>query len=96
MEHGQDVLLGVRAEHVSLTSPAESGTMRGRVSHIEPRIADRIKIVYLELASHIVAAKVPYATPLMIGETVAIRVDLDGLLFFDAEAHRRLRVALPH
>jgi multiple sugar transport system ATP-binding protein len=96
LEPGQEVLLGVRAEHVYLTSRAESETMRGRVSHVEPRIADRIKIVYLELGSPIVAAKVPYETPLTIGETVAVRFDPGRLLLFDAQTHRRLRLLYQH
>jgi len=95
MEQGQEVLLGVRAEHVYLTSQAESETMRGRVSHVEPRIADRSKIVYLELASQLVAAKVPYETPLTIGETVVGRFDPGRLLLFDAQTHRRVYLVLP-
>jgi multiple sugar transport system ATP-binding protein len=95
MEHGQEVLLGVRAEHVSLTSQAESEAMRGRVSHVEPRIGDRSKIVYLEIASQIVAAKVPYETPLTIGEAVVVRFDPGRLLLFDAQTHRRVHLVLP-
>jgi ABC-type sugar transport system ATPase subunit len=96
MEHGQEVLLGVRAEHIYLTSQAESETMRGRVSHVEPRIADRIKIVYLELASQVVAAKVPYATSLTIGAPVVVRFDPGRLLLFNAQTHRRLHLVYQH
>jgi ABC-type sugar transport system ATPase subunit len=95
MQHGLEVLLGIRAEHVYLTSQAESEMMRGRVSHVEPRIADRSKIVYLELASQLVAAKVPYETPLTIGETVVGRFDPARLLLFDAQTHRRVHLVLP-
>jgi ABC-type sugar transport system ATPase subunit len=96
MEQGQGVLVGVRAEHVYLTSQPKSETMRGRVSHVEPRIADRIKIVYLELGSQVVAAKVPYATSLTIGATVVVRFEPGRLLFFNAQTHRRLHLLYQH
>ncbi len=96
LEEGQEVLLGVRAEHVSLTSQADEGAMLARVSHFEPRIADRTKIVYLDLASQACAATVPYDTPVTMGEPVAVRFDTDRLLLFDAHTHRRLYFRSPH
>jgi multiple sugar transport system ATP-binding protein len=90
LEHGQQLLLGIRPEHVRLTSPLDSGAMRGRVSHFEPRIADRAKIVYIDLAPELVAAKVPYETPTAVGDMVGLRFDPANLLLFDAQTHRRL------
>jgi ABC-type sugar transport system ATPase subunit len=95
LEHGQEVLLGVRPEHVYLTSLLGSGATRGRVSHFEPRIADRIKILYVDLMPGLVAARVPYQTPIAIGELVGLRFDPAGLLLFDAQTHRRLPLASP-
>ena len=90
LEHGQQLLLGIRPEHVRLTSPVDSGAMRGRVSHFEPRIADRAKIVYVDLAPELIAAKVPYETPTAVGDMVGLRFDPATLLLFDAQTHRRL------
>jgi multiple sugar transport system ATP-binding protein len=95
LDHGQELLLGVRPEHVQLTSQDANGVMRGRISHFEPRIADRIKIVYVDLTyvgltPQFVAAKVPYETPFAIGESVGIRFDSASLLLFDPQTHRRL------
>jgi multiple sugar transport system ATP-binding protein len=95
LEHGQELLLGVRPEHVHLTSPLDSGAIRGRVSHFEPRIADRLKIVYIDLAPEFVAAKVPYETPIAVGDMVGIRFDPASLLLFDAQTHRRLPLLSP-
>jgi hypothetical protein len=46
--------------------------------------------VYVALTSQLVAAKVPYDTPVVIGEPVGIRFAASGLLLFDAQTHRRL------
>jgi ABC-type sugar transport system ATPase subunit len=89
LEDGQELLLGLRPEHVRLTSPLDDATMRGRISHFEPRLADRQKIVYVDLTSALIAAKVPYETPSIIGDLVGIRVD-PAYLLFDAQTHRRL------
>jgi ABC-type sugar transport system ATPase subunit len=95
LEHDQELLLGVRPEHVRLTSPRNSGAMQGRVSHFEPRLSDRAKIVYIDLAPELVAAKVSYETPIAIGDAVGIRFDPAGLLLFDAHTHRRLPLLSP-
>jgi ABC-type sugar transport system ATPase subunit len=90
LEDGQDILLGIRAEHVSLASEADGGAIRGRVSHFEPRIAERMKIVYFHLASHMAAAKVPFSAPIRVGGLIPLRFDPTQLLLFDAQTHRRL------
>jgi ABC-type sugar transport system ATPase subunit len=95
LDPGQEVLLGVRPEHVSLTSQLDSSALRGRVSHFEPRIGDRMKIVYINLAPEIVTARVPYETPITIGEVVGLRLAPAGLLVFDAQTHRRQSLVLP-
>ena len=95
LDPGQEVLLGVRPEHVSLTSQLDSSALRGRVSHFEPRIGDRMKIVYINLAPEIVTARVPYETPITIGEVVGLRLAPAGLLVFDAQSHRRQSLVLP-
>ena len=90
LEDGQELLLGVRPDHVFLTSCGEDGAMRGRISHFEPRIADRTKIVFIDVTSQFVAAKIPYDTPIVVGEPVGIRFAASGLLLFDAQTHSRL------
>jgi multiple sugar transport system ATP-binding protein len=90
IEPEQELLLGIRPEHVYLTAPVEGGVMQGSVSHVEPRIADRSKVVYVDLAPELVAAKVPYETPITLGDTIGIRFDPARLLVFDAQTHRRL------
>jgi ABC-type sugar transport system ATPase subunit len=90
LEDGLELLLGVRPEHVLLTPCGEEGAMQGRISHFEPRIADRTKIVYADLTSQLVAVKIPYDTPIAVGGPVGIRFVASGLLLFDAQTHRRL------
>ena len=95
LEPGQELRLGVRPEHVFLTSLNDSGVVQGRVSHFEPRIAERMKIVYINLTPEVVTARVPYETPITIGEAVGLRFDPAGLLLFDAQTHRRLPLLSP-
>jgi ABC-type sugar transport system ATPase subunit len=95
LEPGQELLLGVRPEHVYLTSALDSDALRGRVSHFEPRIGDRMKIVYVDLAPEVVAARVPYETSITIAEAVGLHFDPAGLLVFDAQTHRRLSLLSP-
>jgi ABC-type sugar transport system ATPase subunit len=95
LEDGQELLLGVRPDHVHLTALEERKAMRGRISHFEPRIADRTKIVYVDLSPPLVAAKVPYETPIAVGESVGVCFDPSGLLLFDAHTHRRLTLGSP-
>jgi ABC-type sugar transport system ATPase subunit len=95
LDSGQELLLGVRPEHVQVTSPGEPGAMQGRVSHFEPRLADRIKIVYVDLAPQLLAAKVPYETPSAVGDKIGIRLDPAGLFLFDPQTHRRLPLISP-
>jgi ABC-type sugar transport system ATPase subunit len=95
LEDEQELLLGVRPEAVSLTPLGDCAAMRGRVSHFEPRIADRTKIVYVDLAPELVAARVPYETPIAVGDWVGIRFDPAALLLFDAQTHRRLSLHSP-
>jgi ABC-type sugar transport system ATPase subunit len=95
LENGQEVLLGVHPEHVCLTTPEAEGAIRGRVSHFEPRIDDRTKIVYFDIAAQRGAAKLPYNTPVRMGEPIAVRFNPAGLLLFDAQTHRRLHITSP-
>jgi multiple sugar transport system ATP-binding protein len=95
VENGQELLLGVRPDRVHLTSLDERGATRGRISHFEPRIADRTKIVYVDLTPQLVAVKVPYETPIAVGEPIGIRLDPSGLLLFDPQTHRRLPLSSP-
>jgi ABC-type sugar transport system ATPase subunit len=95
LEPEQEVRLGIRPEHVYLTSLSDRSAVHGRVSHFEPRLADRIKIVYINVAPEIITARVPYETPIAIGEAVGLRFDPARLLLFDAETHRRLLLLSP-
>jgi ABC-type sugar transport system ATPase subunit len=95
LEPGQELRLGVRPEHVFLTSATDSSGVQGRISHFEPRIGVRMKIVYINLAPEVVTARVPYETPVTIGEAVGLRFDPAGLLLFDAQTHRRLPLLSP-
>lgn len=95
LDDGQDVLLGVRPQQVSLTTSEDEGAIRGRVSHFEPRIDDRMKIIYFDMASQRGAATLPYDTPVRVGEPIAVRFNPAGLLLFDAQTHRRLYPTSP-
>jgi ABC-type sugar transport system ATPase subunit len=95
LEHGQELLLGIRPEHVRLTSVLGGEAIRGRISHFEPRLADRLKIVYVDLAPELVTAKVTYETPIAVGDMVGIHFEATNLLLFDAQTHRRLPSLLP-
>jgi hypothetical protein len=54
-----------------------------------------MKIVYINLTPEVVTARVPYETPIAIGEAVGLRFDPAGLLLFDARTHRRLPLLSP-
>jgi ABC-type sugar transport system ATPase subunit len=95
LEPNQAVLLGVRPERVTLTSASDNDAVRGRISHFEPRIGERLKILYVNLAPEVVSVKVPYETPVTIGEAVGLHLDPAGLLLFDAQTHRRLALLSP-
>jgi ABC-type sugar transport system ATPase subunit len=95
LEPEQELYLGVRPEHVHLTPLNDSCTVRGRVSHFEPRIAERIKIVYINLMPELVTARIPYESPISIGAAVGLHFDPAGLLLFDAQTHRRLPLFSP-
>jgi hypothetical protein len=73
----------------------DTGAIRGRVSHFEPRIANRLKVVYINLTPGVVAARIPSEIPITIGEAVGLRFDPAGLLLFDAQTHRRLPLSSP-
>lgn len=87
---GQKLILGVRPDDIRLTPSEEVGAMRGHISHFEPRIADRSKIVYIDIVAHLVAANVPYDTPIAAGDPVGMRFAPGGFLLFDVQTHRRL------
>ena len=75
------VELGVRPEHVTLTTPGQ-GLFDGRVSVIEQ--LGNTSYVYLETPSGQIIAEADQAVRLTPGETVGLSLDLTRAHVFDA------------
>lgn len=94
---GQDVLLGVRPEHLSLVSQTSEEGLTGTVEVVEPLGA--ITEVYVRVGNQLVSARVESHRPVKIGETLKFQVDNERVHAFAMEtgellAHAREDLAL--
>jgi multiple sugar transport system ATP-binding protein len=77
------MVLGVRAEDLSLEARDEAATLAGTVYAVEP-LGDRT-LVDVEIADQRIVLKAPPSASLRIGESVRASVDLDRVHLFDAD-----------
>jgi ABC-type sugar transport system ATPase subunit len=92
---GQDVLLGVRSEHLALDEPGAAGDLSGTVDVVEPLIAERAQLVHVRVPSGAsepldVTARIDDETPIGRGDRVPLRVDLEKAMLFDRGSERNL------
>ncbi|MBZ5486309.1 ABC transporter ATP-binding protein [Halomonas aquamarina] len=90
---GQTVILGLRPEHFSeederLTSQAEGTLLTACVSVVEPTGADIL--LRLPLGQGEVTARVGPKCAITAGERLALRVDMDRAVLFDADSEHRI------
>jgi ABC-type sugar transport system ATPase subunit len=81
------ITLGVRAEHIAL-SP--DGPLRGEVVLIEPLLAERAQLVYVETSDARIVAHLPETSRLHVGDLVTLAPDLEQVHLFDPKTGRRL------
>ena len=86
--------LGLRAEDVRIVGPGADGggappgspDLLATVRRLEP--GGHQTLAALDLDGHALAARLPADSPLRVGETVVIRLDLERASWFDAEGRR--------
>jgi ABC-type sugar transport system ATPase subunit len=83
----QHVTLGVRAESMRLDS---NGPLRGKVTLIEPLLAERAVLVYVDLPRSRVVARLPQDADVRRGDIIALGVDPGHVHLFDGRTGRRL------
>jgi ABC-type sugar transport system ATPase subunit len=84
---GRRGIVGVHAQHLRLDPHS---AWRGVVTMIEPLIAERSLLVYIETGKVTVALRTPNDTDIRKGDRVALGIDLDQVHLFDGVNGRRL------
>ncbi|HEV8633053.1 MAG TPA: ABC transporter ATP-binding protein [Chloroflexota bacterium] len=88
---GQELLVGLRDEHVTLAPPGAIGDLQGVVEVIEPLLAERQQLLHVRLADGAeITARVDAETRVARGDRVPLALDRAGLLAFDAATERNL------
>jgi ABC-type sugar transport system ATPase subunit len=92
---GQELLLGVRAEHFRLEPPGSSGELSGTVDVVEPLIAERAQLVHVRVPNGAgqpldLTVRVDDETPVGRGDTVPLTIDAELALPFDRQSERNL------
>jgi multiple sugar transport system ATP-binding protein len=82
-EDGRPLLLGVRAEDLSLERRDASAELTGALYALEP-LGDRT-LVDAEIGDQRIVIKAPPTASLEIGEQIRAAVDLDRIHLFDAD-----------
>jgi multiple sugar transport system ATP-binding protein len=81
------VTLGVRAENIHLD---RNGPLSGYVTLVEPLLAERALLVYVDLPDSRIVARVPQSARLRTGDWVALAVSPEHVHLFDSNTGRRL------
>jgi ABC-type sugar transport system ATPase subunit len=81
------VILGVRAEHFHLDP---NGPIRGEVILVEPMLAERAILAYMEMGKTRIVAHLPEEARLHVGDQVALSVDVEQIHLFDPKTGKRL------
>jgi multiple sugar transport system ATP-binding protein len=83
----RSVTLGIRAEHFHFDP---SGSLRGEVVLVEPLLAERAQLVYVEQGSLRIVARLPDEVRLQMGQAITLAVDVDATHLFDPRTGKRL------
>ena len=92
-QHAGPVILGIRAENVEVTGPADAGTMRASVLVVEPLGSHNL--VTLRLGSELLKAITRPDARLDLDEAVGVRIDPDRIRWLDPERGTALAAASP-
>jgi multiple sugar transport system ATP-binding protein len=83
-----DLLLGIRAENVTVHAGGTSGDLKAVVDLVEPLGAEQL--VTLRLGEEILVTSVPADVRIDVDETVGLSLDLSRASFFDAGSQARI------
>jgi ABC-type sugar transport system ATPase subunit len=91
VQPGQELLIGLRDEHVRPAPPGARGDLEGVVEVIEPLLAERQQLLHVRLDDGAeITARVDAEVTVVRGDRVPLRLDPDRLLAFDAATERNL------
>ncbi|MBX3085842.1 MAG: ABC transporter ATP-binding protein [Anaerolineae bacterium] len=81
------IILGVRAEHFHLDP---DGPIRGEVILVEPLLAERAQLVYMEMGTTRIVARLLEEPRLHVGDQITLNVDSEQIHRFDPRTGKRL------
>jgi multiple sugar transport system ATP-binding protein len=81
------ITLGVRAEHFALDP---NGVLVGEVVLVEPLLSERVQLVYIDLPSQRIVARLPEDTRLHVGDVIRLTPHADRVHYFDSKSGHRL------
>jgi ABC-type sugar transport system ATPase subunit len=92
---GQELLVGVRAEHFRLQPPGAAGELSGTVDVVEPLIAERAQLIHVRVPNGSgqpldLTVRVDDETPIGRGDAVPLAIDPELALPFDRQSERNL------
>jgi ABC-type sugar transport system ATPase subunit len=92
---GQELLIGVRAEHFRLQPPGQAGELAGTVDVVEPLIAERALLLHVRVPTEggallDLTVRVDDDAPIRSGDRVPLTIDPTLALPFDRASERNL------
>ena len=88
LQPGQEVILGVRPEHITICT---EGLLRAQVEEVEPWVTERAQIIHVRLDGSTCVVRAGTEVPLRPGDFVSLRFDEERLHLFDAQTGERFR-----
>jgi multiple sugar transport system ATP-binding protein len=80
---GARIELGIRPEHIDA-----GGDLPAVIEMVEPMGSDQL--AWLRLGSHSLSMRLPAEAPVVVGESISLRLSADKINLFDASSGRRL------
>jgi multiple sugar transport system ATP-binding protein len=92
---GQELLVGVRAEHFRLEAPGTAGELSGTVDVVEPLIAERSQLVHVRVPTDAgppldLTVRIGDETPISRGDRLPLAIDAAEALPFDRRSELNL------
>ncbi len=88
VEDGEDCILGIRSEHIHLTTEREKDTTRAVVESIQPILPELL--VELDLGGRKCLAQATIDTPIEVGVVTYMKFELDKIHIFHKKSKKRL------
>lgn len=85
--HDGPILAGMRPEHLAADP---DGELPVTVTHVEPRLAERVKLVHGELDGQTLVVRLPAHVEAQPGKTLALTVDSRDIHLFDPRDETRI------